>query len=234
MSSVEIKADETSSGSETSVSAHVYDAKGKPAGDIKLPPEIFAAPIIEEVIHDSVCWQRDKLRAGTHSCLTKGAMKGGGKKPWRQKGTGRARAGSSTSPIWVGGGVAHGPKPRSYASRVSSRSRAQALAGVLSDKARQGQIKVVEGLAVKSGKTADAIKLLKALGLSDQKTLIVLGQEGVSEPGGAISPSELAFRNVKNSLTLPVEGLNPYDVLWSSTLVIARSALDQLQNRLCS
>lgn len=191
----------------------VHGADGSVARSVELDPRVFGAAEYERCVHQTVVWQRNKRRAGTHSTLTKGMMQGGSKKPWQQKGTGRARAGTSTSPVWVGGGVAHGPQPRDYSTRQNRRERSRALATVLSQKVAAKELLVVSGFEVASGKTKDAVLALGRLGLDSGKGVCVL-IDGLS------AKTERALRNIPGVLLRKAAGLNVYDLL-SHEMVMA-------------
>ena len=223
--------------SASNVSYPVVDMKGKEVGTVDLDAGVFAAPVSEAIVFDAVMWQLSKRRQGTHSVLTKGTMKGGGKKPWKQKGTGRARAGTSCSPLWVGGGVAHGPKsnPFGYENRLSKRSKRQALAAALTDKINQKGLIVLDSLAVPSGKTKDLSKVLAALGClkdgSAAKSVLLCSSADMKAEvvGGKASPEFLASRNVKGLQLLPVEGLNVFEVVKAKYLVGTKAQILALQ-----
>lgn len=207
--------------------AKVFDARGKEKGIVELSPAVFQGTVKEELVHGAVRWQRAKRRAGTHDVLTRSEMKGGGKKPFKQKGTGNARAGSIISPLWVGGAVVHGPTPRSYEFRLSKKMRKSALQSALSSKAATGTFLVLEGISGATGKTKDAVAVLKALGVYGSKVLLVLPNES--------SPERETFmrsvRNVKGVTALPVAGLNVYDLVNSANVVCTQDALTQLEAR---
>jgi len=184
-----------------------------------LPKEIFGLEMNENVIHQALVWYQASRRRGTHSTKTRAEVRGGGKKPWRQKGTGRARAGSIRSPLWKKGGVIFGPKPRSYAYNLPKKVRKLAIRIALSDKAKAEQIKVVAELKVAEPKTKLVTKLLKDLGVTG-KGLIVQGKE-----------DEIfvkAARNIKGvSLTL-AKDINIYDVLNAQWILVDKSAIVEL------
>jgi large subunit ribosomal protein L4 len=208
-------------------SAKMFDARGKEKGSVELSPSVFQGTVKEELVHGAVRWQRAKKRAGTHDVLTRSEMKGGGKKPFKQKGTGNARAGSIISPLWVGGAVVHGPTPRSYEFRLSKKMRKSALQSALSSKAAAGSFLVLEGVAGATGKTKDALEVLKGLGVYGSKVLFVLSND--------ISPERdnfmRAVRNIKGVTTLPVAGVNVYDLVNSTNVVCTQDALKQLEAR---
>jgi large subunit ribosomal protein L4 len=191
-------------------------------GEVELPAEIFGAPLRSHVLYETVKMQRANQRAGTHATKTRAFVRGGGKKPWRQKGTGRARAGSTRSPIWVGGASVFGPLPRDYSYRMPRSSRRAALCSALSAKLREGRLLVVERLEVASGKTRDAVKLLAGLGL--ESALLVLGRRDES--------LHRAVRNLAGIKVVETAGINVYDLLLHEHLVLTVEALDGLRERL--
>ena len=151
----------------------ILDAQGKKSGSRELPADVFEAPVSVPLMHQVVVGRPREHRAGTHSTKTRGEVSGGGKKPWRQKGTGRARQGSIRSPQWVGGGVAHGPQPRDHAMRVNKKMRRGALRSALTDALASGKLAVVSEIAFDEPKTKRATELLGALELAG-KVLVVL------------------------------------------------------------
>ena len=158
-------------------------------------------------------------RAGTHSTKTRGEVSGGGVKPWRQKGTGRARQGSIRAPHWAGGGVAHGPKPRDYAMRVNKKMKRAALRSALADAATSGKLAVVDGLAFDGPRTRDAVSVLRALDLRG-KVLVIL-----SEPDEAV---EKSFRNLPEVKIVYPGNLSTYDLLEADRVLFTSGALDLL------
>lgn len=201
----------------------VLDMQGKEVGSIDLDPEVFSAPLKKSLVHETVRWQLNKRRSGTHQALTRSMMKGGGKKPWKQKGTGRARAGSGISPLWVGGASIHGPLPRSYEHRLAKRTRRQALAAVLSSKAKEKQLFVLDKLSISSGKTKDFAKVLKNIGVAGQKLAIVIDKadENLSR----------SSRNLEHVLLADVGGINVYDLMRHKVLVSTKDGIMGLQAR---
>lgn len=208
------------------VSCKVLNMEGKEIGSIDLDPEVFDAKINEALVHQAVRWQRNCKRAGTHSALRKAEVSGGGKKPFRQKGTGRARAGSNTSPLWVGGGVIHGPKPKSYEFRFNKRERRVAMASVLTDLRRSGNLLVLDDLNVESGKTRDMQAVLTKIGVGRSKAAIVTAAS--DRQADTVSRCS---RNISNVVTLPVAGVNVYDLINARFLVTTRASVTQLQSR---
>lgn len=149
-----------------------FDATGAPAGEIELPEALFGLPPHRALLHRAVLAELANARAGTHSTRTRGMVRGGGRKPWRQKGTGRARAGSRRSPLWTGGGITFGPQPRSYAQKLSRQERALALRSALSAQARAGRIVVLERLAGDPPRTKDLAALLAAAGVRPPAVIV--------------------------------------------------------------
>lgn len=188
----------------------LFKSDGSTSGDIKLDPEVFGIEPNLDVLYQVVNAQRAAGRAGTAATKTRAQVRGGGRKPWRQKGLGRARHGSIRSPIWVGGGVAHGPQPRSYAQRTPKKMKQLALRSALSARASESAVKVVEDIDWTTPKTKQAVVLLEAME-ANGKTLLVLGQlDGV--------PAK-SFRNLAEVRLVEPGQLTPYDVLWSDQVV---------------
>jgi large subunit ribosomal protein L4 len=199
----------------------VLDESGKKSGSRELPADVFEAPVNVPLMHQVVTAGLAGIRRGTQSTKTRGDVSGGGKKPWRQKGTGRARQGSIRSPQWVGGGVAHGPQPRSYEMRVNKKMKRGALRGALTDAATSGKLAVVRGLVFDEPKTKRAAELLDALDL-EGKVLIVLDQP---TPSGA---AEKSFRNMRHVRLAYAGGLGVYEVIAADRILLTEEALDAL------
>jgi large subunit ribosomal protein L4 len=198
--------------------AELYAADGTRTGEVELAPEIFGIEPNVPVMHQVVTAQLAAARSGTASTKTRGEVRGGGRKPWRQKGLGRARHGSNRSPQWIGGGVAHGPKPRSYAQRTNKKMKRLALRSALSTRAADGQIKVVETFGEwETPKTKNAVALLDAIGASGKVLLLAEDHEKV-----AIA----SFRNIGRVIASSVGQANTYDVLWADTVVMSRGTLE--------
>lgn len=204
----------------------LVDQANKKTGSVELDPSVFQAPIKPHLFHAEVRRQLAARRGGTHSTKNRARVSGGGSKPWRQKGTGRARAGTSRAVQWAGGGVAFGPVPRSHAHKLPKKVRSAALRGVLSQHATQGSIHVVEALDLGEFKTAKMVGILDGLGLGDESVLIVL-----DAPNPEV---EASARNLPDVAVVRAEGLNVYDVLRHSQLLLTRPALDQVVARLSS
>jgi large subunit ribosomal protein L4 len=197
-------------------SVDIRNASGDTVGTATLADDIFGIEPNVPVMHQVVTAQLAGIRAGDHSTLTRAEVRGGGRKPWRQKGSGRARQGSTRAPQWRGGGVAMGPKPRSYAQRTPKKMVALALRSALSDRAADGKVVVVDGWDFPAPKTRDAKAALAALGLTGRVLLVVdREQETVAK----------SFRNLPTvHLILPSE-LNAYDVLCCDWIVFTRDNL---------
>lgn len=200
----------------------VVDRSGNEVARVTLPA-VFAEPVRDYLLFDQVLAQLASRRSGTAHTKTKGEISGGGKKPWRQKGTGRARAGSSRSPIWRGGGTMFGPRTRSYDYRLPRTARRAALASALAQKQRDGELQVVDSLTLDAPRTKDFRRIVESLGVS-AGVLVVLAERNDNV--------ELSARNLPHTLVLPVEGLNVYDVLRYRHLVITKDALALIEERL--
>ena len=203
--------------------AKIYNQKGVVAGTINLPARVFAAKWRSDLVHQVVQSMRSNKRAGTADTKDRGEVRGGGKKPWKQKGTGRARHGSSRSPIWVGGGVTHGPlAEKNYKRKISKKMRAQALFSVLSKKLKDGEILFVDSLAMPAMKTKDAVKVVQNLAkVSGWKTIAVSKKPRILV---AIfernEKTEKSFRNMPQLEITFLKNLNPFDVLNYQYLLI--------------
>jgi large subunit ribosomal protein L4 len=199
----------------------VLDAAGKKAGSRDLPADVFEASVSVPLMHQVVLAGLAGIRAGTHSTKTRGDVSGGGRKPWRQKGTGRARQGSIRSPQWVGGGVAHGPQPHGHEMRVNKKMRKGALRSALTDALQSGKLAVVDELSFEVPKTRQAVELLDALDLAG-KVLVVLPEP--TEDGTV----ERSFRNLRHVRVAYAGGLGTYDVLRADRVLFTGAALDAL------
>jgi large subunit ribosomal protein L4 len=186
------------------------DMTGAVLGEARLSPEIFGIEPNQAVLHQVVTAQLAAARAGTHSTKTRAEVSGGGSKPWRQKGTGRARQGSTRSPIWTGGGVALGPKPRSYAQRTPKKMVRLALRSALSDRAAACKVVLVDAWRFDEPKTKDAIRALEALGV-DGRVLVVLGADEIA--------AARSFANLPQIQTVLDSELSAYDVLRNDWVV---------------
>jgi large subunit ribosomal protein L4 len=203
----------------------LYDRAGKSVGNVDLDEELFAAPVNEAVLHQAVVAQLAGRRTGTHDTKTRGEVRGGGKKPYRQKGTGRARQGSRTAPHYAGGGVVFGPHPRSYEQRLNKRMRRVALRSALSAKLADDAIKIVAEFldATAEPKTKSFAGTLTALGAGDGHARKVLV---VSPDGGASLLRSTA--NLPKVTVLRADSLNVVDILDADTVLIEQPALERI------
>jgi large subunit ribosomal protein L4 len=204
------------------MNVNILKPTGESSGEIALDDAIFAAKVNVPLMHQIVTAQLAAARAGTHSTKTRGEVRGGGAKPWRQKGTGRARHGSSREPQWKGGGVTFGPKPRDYTQDTPKKMKAAALRSAISVRAREGKLFVVDGLAFEKPKTREAIAALKVWGVEGKVLLVLtLDDQNVA----------FAFRNLPDVHVIAEHQLNVYDIMNADNLVFVRAAVEALQSR---
>ncbi len=192
-------------------------------GEIELEDFIYSASINEPLMHQVVKMQLAGRRSGTASTKTRAEVRGGGKKPWKQKGTGRARCGSNTSPIWVGGGIIFGPKPRSYAFSIPKKMKKAALRSALSAKMSEGAIFIVNELNFEQPSTKSLVNILQGLDIKG-RLLIIADENNIN----LIKSS----RNIPQVKFLPIAGLNVYDILMADKLLIVQPSIDVIKNRL--
>jgi len=202
------------------VSVPVLDRAGNRVGERELAPEIFEARVNVPLMHQVVVAGLAALRSGTHSTKTRAEVSGGGRKPWRQKGTGRARHGSIRSPLWTGGGIAHGPKPRSHEMRVNKKMKRGALRSALTDAVGSGKLVVVDDLPFEEPKTRDAVRVLEALELDGRLLVVLPGPNDVVER---------SFRNLPNVRVAYAGGVSTYEVVAADRVLFTTAALDVLQ-----
>ena len=205
------------------VDRYTFDGAGRMEtdGSVELDDAIFGAELNVPVMHQVVVAQLAAARSGTSKTKTRSEVAGGGRKPYRQKGTGRARQGSIRAPHYSGGGVAHGPSgDQNYTKRVNKKVKRLALRSALSDRARSGDVRVVRGLAFDEPSTKRAVTLLTRLGVADRKVLLVLGHQDVR--------TRRSFRNLPTVHVLTVDQLNTYDVLCSDVVVLSEDALPHI------
>ena len=200
--------------------ANLYNSTGKASGTIDLPENIFGLKPRTHHIWRGVTTYLSNQRLGTVNTKTKGDVSGGGKKPFKQKGTGSARQGSSRAVQYVGGGIAHGPKPRDYSLELPKKMRRQALAESLSQKALEGKVVVVDSIAFNAPKTKEAVSLLKGLGLNDKKCLVVL-----DDSNATVLKS---FRNIPQVKVLSRENLNIFEVVSHDVVVLTKDILGKI------
>ncbi len=197
----------------------VYNVGGEQVGEIELEDRIFAAPVRADLMHQVVLMFLAGQRQGTHKVKSRSEVRGGGRKPWRQKGTGRARQGSIRSPQWKGGGVVFGPTPRDYKYTLPKKIRRQALYSALSSKLDEGKLIVIEGITLPENKTKHMAQLLGRFDLT--KALIV----DSAKQEGAL----LASRNIRGIKYVDANGMNVYDLLRHDHLVLTRDAVAKVQ-----
>ncbi|HHW71418.1 MAG TPA: 50S ribosomal protein L4 [Clostridiales bacterium] len=198
----------------------LYKMDGNVSGEIELNDEVFGAEINEALMHQVVKMQLANKRQGTQSALTRSEVRGGGAKPWRQKGTGRARHGSIRSPIWVKGGVAFAPKPRDYSYKVPKKMRRLAIKSALSSKVAEDNLIVLDAIELSEPKTREIAKMLENLNI-DKKAALVLN--------GKNEWVERAARNIPNLKLLYVNTLNVYDILKYEKFIILEEAVRQIE-----
>ena len=201
--------------------ANVYDMTGKVVGEIELSESIFGLEPNAVAIHAAVKNHLANCRQGTQSTLTRAEVSGGGRKPWRQKGTGRARQGSTRSPQWTHGGIAFGPKPRTYTYRLNKKYKRLALCSALSSKALAEDIIVIDNLNVEEIKTKNIVSMLGAVGAGDCKSLIVTPEVRRNVV--------LSARNIPGVVTTLANTINVYDIMNADKLIVDRAAVDEIQ-----
>ncbi len=203
------------------IKADLYNQNREKIGEVELKDSIFGEPRKLSIVHEYVRWLMARKRAGTASTKTRGEVSGGGRKPWRQKGTGRARHGSIRAPQWKGGGVVFGPKPRDYAFDLPKKIRRKALRIALSDRFREGKLFFVDEIKLGSIKTKDAYEIAKRFEALNS-TVVVDDKDEVLVK---------SFRNIPKVDLLRWDELNAYEVLKRRVLIITKGALDKIQER---
>lgn len=201
----------------------LFNQDGTQNGEVTLNEGIFGIEPNESVVFEAIIMQRASLRQGTHAVKNRSAVRGGGRKPWAQKGTGRARQGSIRSPQWVGGGVVFGPTPRSYKYKLNKKVRRLALKSVLSEKVLEGNLIVVEGLTFDAPKTKEFAKVLTNLNV-DSKVLIVVENDNDN--------TVLAARNLPNVTVIGENGLNVLDLVSNQKVIVTQTALSKVEEAL--
>jgi large subunit ribosomal protein L4 len=201
---------------------NIVNTKNERVGEIKLNESIFNLEVKEHLLHDVVRMQLAARRAGTACTKTRVEVSGGGAKPWRQKGTGRARAGSRRSPLWRGGGVIFGPKPRDYSFKLNKKVKKQALAMAMSARFQEGNLVVLDDFSMEVIKTKDFVDVMKVLNI----------ENGLIIAEGASDNLNKSARNVNGFKVLPSEGLNVYDILLHKKLVLVQPVIENLEKRL--
>ncbi len=201
------------------IKAPLFKSDGSPVGEVNLDADIFGIEPNMDVLHQVITAQLAARRSGSASTKTRGEVRGGGRKPWRQKGLGRARQGSIRAPHWVGGGVAHGPKPRDYTQRTPKKMKRLALRSALSARASESAVKIVQDFDWSAPKTKQATSFLEAVG-ANGKTLVVLSHlDGVAGR---------SFRNLPDVILSEPGHLTPYDVLWADQVVFTSHTIGSI------
>lgn len=200
----------------------VYNIKGSQVGEIALNDQVFGAKVNKALLHEAVIMQLASRRLGTVAVKTRSMVKGGGRKPWRQKGTGQARHGTRRSPIWTGGGIVFGPMPRDYDYNLPKKARRQALRSALSAKVEAGEMIVVESLPISEPKTKTMVNILENLKANKAVIVTVEYEDSVSK----------SARNIPGVLTLTSDGINVYDLLAHDHLVITKDAVSKVEEAL--
>lgn len=209
----------------------VYSKTKDVTGSVEVSDDIFGVEVRNYLFWEVINWQRAKRRAGTHKTKGRSEVSGGGKKPFRQKGTGRARQGTTRAPHWVGGGTVFGPTPRDYSYSMPKKKRRAALIAALSFKAANGELVVIDELNYEKPKTKQVVKLMETFGT--EKVLIV--DVTKREDDGAVTHNDalrLSARNLPNAKYLAVEGLNVEDIIGHTHLFMTQAAIESVQERL--
>jgi len=201
--------------------AILFSSKGERKGTVELPPELFDAPRHDHAMYEAVKCYLANQRQGTSSVKNRSSMKGGGRKPWRQKGTGLARAGTNVSPLWVGGARAFGPKPRDYSYRIPKKVSRLALVSALSVRARENAVGVIESLEVDKPRTKAIVEILKNAGLDDKKCVMLLAR-----PDRNVV---LSARNLPKVRTTLANQVTTYELLDSEFVLMTREGLEKLK-----
>ena len=197
----------------------LLNVEGNQVGEIELNDAVFGIEPNESVVHEAVVLQMASWRQGTHCTKSRGEVRGGGRKPWRQKGTGRARVGTSRSPLWRGGAITFGPKPRNYSFTIPKKKRRLALKSVLSSKVAENEIIVLDALNFDAPKTKEMVKVLENIKCGN--ALIVMD--------GSNENVILSARNIPEVKTASVSTINVYDLLKYNTLVVTKEAVEKIQ-----
>lgn len=200
----------------------IVNTSNEKVGEIELNAEVFDLTVKGHVLHDVVRMQRAAKRSGNASTKTRREVRGGGAKPWKQKGTGRARAGTNNSPIWRGGGVTFGPKPRDYSFKLNRKVKKQALAMAMSARLQEGNLIVLDDFVMDQIKTKDFVGIMNAFNFENCLVVTEGNNDTVNK----------SARNANGYKVLPVEGLNVYDVLLHKKLILLKPAVESLEKRL--
>lgn len=200
----------------------IVNTKNESVGEIELRDDLFNREVKEYILHDVVRMQRAARRAGNACTKTRVEVRGGGAKPWRQKGTGRARAGTRTSPVWRGGGVAFGPKPRDYSFKLNRKVKQQAIAMAMSARQQEGNLIIIDDFSMDAIKTKDFVGIMNVLDVENALIVADAGNEELNK----------SSRNANGYKVLPAEGLNVYDILLHKKLILVQPVIDSLEKRL--
>ncbi len=198
----------------------VYNIDRQQVGDIELNENVFGVEVNGALLHQAVVMQLASQRLGTHATKTRAFVRGGGRKPWKQKGTGRARSGSRRSPLWVGGGTVFGPHPRSYAFSMPRKQRRLAIKCALSDKVQEGSLLVLDALEFETPKTKQVVKMLQTFE-ADKKALIITAEEAENV--------ERSSRNIPGVKAINTTGLNVFDILNHDKLFVTKDAVARIE-----
>ena len=200
----------------------VYNMAGQATGEeIELNEEVFGVEFNEPVVHQAIVMQQANQRQGPSATKTRGMVRGGGRKPWRQKGTGHARVGSTRSPLWVGGGVTFGPQPRSYKKDMPRKARRLAIRCALSAKVAEGQLVIIDNIAFDDFKTKRTVEMLKTFDAEENKTLIITNGENENV--------ELSARNLRKVTVINNGGLNCFDLLHNNKVFLDKNAVEKIE-----
>jgi large subunit ribosomal protein L4 len=201
---------------------NIVNTKNESVGEIELNDEVFNREVKEHILHEVVRMQRAARRAGNACTKTRVEVRGGGKKPWRQKGTGRARAGTTRSPLWRGGGVSFGPKPRDYSFKVNKKVKQQAVSMALSARFQEGNLIVLDDFSMDQIKTKEFVKIMQVLEV----------ENGLIVADNASETLRKSSRNVNGYKVMSTEGINVYDLLLHKKVVLLQPAIESLEKRL--
>lgn len=197
-----------------------YNITGSKTGEIELNDSVFGVEVNEAVMRQALLRQLANERLGTHSTKTRGLVRGGGRKPWKQKGTGRARVGSSRSPLWVGGGTVWGPHPRSYAQKMPRKARRLAVKSALSDKVNTNELFVLDEIKLAAAKTKEVVALIKNFQFTGEKVLFVTDNDEIVIR---------CARNIEGVKAISTEGVNIFDLLHYTKLFVTKSAVAKIE-----
>lgn len=200
---------------------NVYDKDGKQMDNIELKPEVFGIDPHKSLVHASVVAYLKNQRQGNSSTMNRALIEGGGAKPWRQKGTGRARSGSNLSPVWRGGAVTFGPHPRNFKFNLNKKMKKKACASVLSDKVKENNLIVLDQFSFDAPKTKQALQILSNLNIAEESALILVA--------GRDDNTYYSFRNIKKVVVRRVENINVYEMLKYNKLIITKEALSKIE-----